>query len=167
MKKNNRGQIKLSFGMIFSIILIIIFLAFAVFAIQKFLGVKNSVETGKFVGDFQNDIDKMWKSSQGSQEKEYFLPSKIERVCFVNYNSAEKGENSEELYKKLKQIYYGDENLFFYPVGSGDGLDATEIEHLDIEKITEEKNPYCVENKKGKVTITISKNFDENLVRIE
>jgi len=164
MKK--RGQIKLSFGMIFSIILIIIFIVFAFYAIQKFLSIKDSVEIGKFVNDLQDDVNKMWTSSQGSQEEEYFIPSKVEQVCFIDYNSASRGEDSE-IYRSLKQVSYGNENIFFYPLGSGKGLDATRIEHLDIEKITSEKNPYCIESKKGKIKILISKNFDEDLVRIE
>lgn len=164
MKK--KGQIKLSFGMIFSIILIVIFLSFAFYVIQKFLDIKNSVEVGKFVEDLQNDVDKMWKSSQGSQEKEYLISSKVEQVCFIDYDSVNKGESSE-LYQKLKQVYYGDENVFFYPVGSGNGLDATEIDHINLEKVTEDKNPYCIESEKGKIKIIISKNFDEDLVQIE
>jgi len=163
---NRGGQIKLSFGMIFSIILIVIFLSFAFYVIQKFLDIKNSVEVGKFVEDLQNDVDKMWKSSQGSQEREYLISSKVEQVCFIDYDSAGRGENSG-LYQELKQVYYGDENVFFYPVGSGNGLDTKEIKHLNIEKITQEKNPYCIKSQKEKINVTISKNFSEDLVQIE
>ena len=162
----NRGQIKLSFGMIFSIILIVIFLLFAFYVVQKFLNLKSSMEVGRFVEDLQNEVDKMWKSSQGSQEKEYLISSKVEQIYFIDYNSESRGKSSE-LYQKLKQVYYGDENLFFYPIGSGNGLDAKMIEHLDIEKITEDENPYCIESEKGKLKITISKNFNENLVKVE
>ena len=77
---NKRGQMNISFGMIFSIILIVVFIAFAFFAIQKFLDIQNSVQVGKFGADFQADIDKMWRGSQGSQENKYFLPSKIKYV---------------------------------------------------------------------------------------
>ena len=65
-----RGQMKLSFGMIFSIILIIIFISFAFYAIQKFLSIQNSVQVGKFVNEFQQNVDKIWKGSQGSEKKE-------------------------------------------------------------------------------------------------
>jgi len=39
-----RGQLKLSFGMIFSIILIIVFLGFAFFGIQKFMDYQKSIQ---------------------------------------------------------------------------------------------------------------------------
>jgi len=163
MKK--KGQIELSFGMIFSIILIIIFLSFAFFVIKKFLDMKDALEAGRFASQLQDDVDKMWKSSQGSQEQEYIISSKIEKVCFADFDSNNAG-NDSELYRKLKQVYYGNENLFFYPVGSGNGIDAIRIEYINIEKITEENNPYCIENN-GKVKLTINKNFDEVLVNIE
>jgi hypothetical protein len=160
-----RGQMKLSFGMIFSIILIIIFLSFGFFVIQKFLDMKNSIEIGKFVERFQFDVQKMWLGEQGSQEKEYFLPLKIESVCFVDFTSQSKGENSIK-YKKLKQVFNENENLFFYPVGSGNGLDSKQIEHLNLERITETKNPFCIDNLNGKIKITIQKKFGEALVEI-
>ena len=82
MKK--RGQMKISFGMIFSIILIIIFISFAFFAIKKFIGIQDAMKIGQFGDQLQSDIDKLWRGSQGSQEVEYFIPSKIESVCFVD-----------------------------------------------------------------------------------
>ena len=96
MKKS--GQVKLSFGMIFSIILIIIFLVFAFYVIGKFLDMKGSVEAGKFIGSLQTDVDKMWKSSQGSQELEYSVPSGIEQVCFADISEPERGAYENEDY---------------------------------------------------------------------
>ena len=75
---------KLSFGMIFSIILIVIFIAFAIYGVKRFLGMQDTVQVEKFKADLQNDIDKIWKANQGSQEREYFVPKKIYEVCFVD-----------------------------------------------------------------------------------
>ena len=156
---------KLSFGMIFSIILIIIFLVFAFYVIGKFLDMKGSVEAGKFIGSLQTDVDKMWKSSQGSYSNPdgYFLPTKVEAVCFADYLSDKRGKDSDK-YRTLKQSYDNEQNIFFYPVGSGQGLDSAKIEHLNIEKITENRNPFCIESSKGKISLTITKNFDDSLV---
>lgn len=165
-KRGAHGQMKLSFGMIFSIILIIIFIAFAFYAIQKFLGIQRAIQVGQFKDNLQSNVDKIWKGSQGSKEVEYILPKKIEYICFVDYNSNAKGEK-ENLYNKLKQAYYEYENLFFYPVGSAEGLDAFELKNINIEKITGNENPFCVENIKGKVKMTIKKDYGEALVCIE
>ena len=157
---------KLSFGMIFSIILIIIFISFAFYAIQKFLGIQDAVKVGQFADGLKSDIYKMWNANQGSQKIEYFLPKKIEYVCFVDYSSPKKGVN-QEFYMELKQLYYEYENLIFYPVGSAEAINAIEIKHIDIEKITEKENPFCVENIKGKVKMTIKKDYGESLVMVE
>ena len=162
---NKKSQMKLSFGMIFSIILIIIFIAFAFYAVQKFIDVQNTVQIGKFSNDFQNDIDKIWKGSQGLQKKEYILPKKIEFVCFTDYSSSGKGLN-KEFYDEFKLVYYENENLFFYPIGSAKGIDAKEIMRIDLTKTTETKNPLCFKNIEGKVSFTIQKDFNEALVTI-
>lgn len=142
MKKGKNGQIKLSFGMIFSIILIIVFLAFAFYAIKTFLGMQNTIQTEKFLSDLKSDIDRVWKSTESSEEKEYVLPSKIDAVCF-------------------RDDEYG--NLFFQ---SDKFFEGGQIEHIDIQNMTFAEDPYCVENIKGKVTLTLVKEIGEALVTI-
>lgn len=164
-KRGNKAQMKLSFGMIFSIILIAVFISFAIYVIVLLLEGQKKDMVALFVNDLRNDIDDVWKSSQSSQEITYNLPNDVEYVCFVDYDSKAKGKN-EAFYSKLKQVYYGDENLFLYPVGSGQGLDSFMINHIDTEKIIERENPFCIENQKG-VKITLKKDFGEALVYFE
>ncbi len=160
-----KAQLSLSFGMIFSIILIVTFISFAFFAISKFLGIQKSVEVGKFLNDFQSDVDRIWQGSQGSEVKTYSIPKKIEYVCFADYTEQERGENSV-LYQRLYEVYYENENMFFYPVGSGEGLDSKELKHIDIKRMTEVENPFCIKNNQGKISFTIKKDFGEALVTI-
>ena len=80
---------KLSFGMIFSILLIIVFLGFAFFAIKTFLGLQSSGGVGNFLSDLQDDVDTVWKVSQAAQTEEYFLPQEIEYVCLIDASSPE------------------------------------------------------------------------------
>ena len=163
----SKGQMQISFGMIFSIIMIIVFITFAFYAIQKFLSIQNTAQAGKFANDLQNDIDKMWKSSQGSQEQEYFLPSKVKYICFANYKDRDVSRGSyANFFDELDQAFFEEENLFLYPVGSGEGFDSVALEHINISKITKDDNPVCFENAKGKVSFTIKKNFGEALVTV-
>lgn len=159
-----RGQLKLSFGMIFSIILIIIFLVFAFYAIKTFLGISDSVKTTRFVNDLQADIDTVWKSAQSSQEQEYFLPSKIEYICFVDFSISEKGEK-ENFYSELKRSYYGSENMVFYPFGSSE-TGSYEIKNIDLIEITQDENPFCIQNTNGKAELTLVKELNDALVTI-
>ena len=146
-----RGQEQLSFGMIFSIILIIFFIVFAFYAIQKFLVIGNTAKIAGFTGQLESDIDKMWRG--------------IEYICFADYNAVKKGPKTS-FYDELNQVYFESENFFFYPVGSSEMLNSKEIKHIDIEKITKDENPYCIKNIEGKIEITIKKDFGEALVAI-
>jgi hypothetical protein len=143
-EKEKKGQLKLSFGMIFSIILIIIFLAFAIYAITKFLGLQDTLKIEGFFDDLQNDIDKVWKGSQASIQIEYLLPKKIDAVCFTDNEY---------------------ENLFFQ---SESIIRGKKIEHIDILEITKngKEDPFCIDNKNGKVKMIIKKDFGESLVTI-
>ncbi|MFH1326732.1 MAG: hypothetical protein ABIH59_01230 [archaeon] len=147
MKK--RGQMKLSFGMIFSIILIIAFLVFAFYAIRMFLGVTDSAKIVKFRENLQEDIDDLWKGTKGSQRIGYELPGKIEKVCF---------KDPERDYEY---------NLIFEPEDSVGGVEPININNIDIDKITEDENPYCIENKNRKINILLKKDFGDELVILE
>jgi len=168
MKKscNRKAQMKLSFGMIFSIILMVIFLIFAFYAIQKFLNISDCAKGGKFIDKLQFDVDKIWKGSRGSQEEIYFLPSKVKSVCFADFSNSAKGED-KSLYRELERGFVEFENMFFYPLFSLDcGIDAKEIKHINLEKTTSSNNPLCFENKKGKVEMTLSKKYGEASVTV-
>ena len=140
--KKNRGAIELSFGTIFSIILIITFIAFGIYGITKFLDLQKTIQVEKFLGDLQEDIDKMWKSSQGSQRVEYTLPTNIAAVCF-------KEDEFENLQFTSNSIIRG-----------------KNIAHIDIEKIIGDDSSLCMQNIKGKVSMTLVKNFGNVLVTI-
>jgi len=142
--KNSKGQMNLSFGMIFSIILIIIFLVFGFYAIKKFVELQQEVQIEQFIEDFQNDVDKMWKSPQGSNEVTYSLPTKITSICFIN---------DEKVYENLR---FTSKNV----------IPGEKINNIDIGKITEEENPFCIENIDGKVGFIITKNYGETLVTV-
>jgi len=133
---------KLSFGMIFSIFLIIIFIAFAFYAIKMFVGMQKEIQIKSFARDLQADIDRAYYGDRTSQNETYVLPNKIEAVCFTNdrFN-----------------------NLVFR---SSELIDEKNIENIDIEKITETENPFCIDNIDGKVKLIIQKDYGENLVTI-
>lgn len=136
---NKKAQMKMSFGMIFSIILIVIFLAFAFYGITNFLSFQDSVKIEQFSSDLQEDINKMWQSSGGSVEADYLLPTKIESVCF-----------QDDEY----------ENLVFH---SNEFVGGKMIEHLNLTKMTGGKE-LCFDNNNGKISFVIEKDYGDALV---
>lgn len=161
------AQLQISFGMIFSIILIVVFLGFGFWGIMKVLSFSDFSQISKFIDGVQKDVDDLWKGTQGvwSPKEGYTVPKKVDYVCFVDFSKDGKGKN-ENLMKELQPYNNGNENLVFLPGGVGEDLNSIEIKHIDIEKITAENNPYCFEEKDGKVKITLEKKYGETLVTI-
>lgn len=146
-KRGNRGQTQISFGVIFSIILIILFISFAVYGISKFMAAANLAKFEKFKSDFQEDIDKMWRSTQGSQKVEYIIPAKISQVCFQDQEDGNMYFNPQEKYREVVLL-----------------------ENLDITKTVAGSTGYpkklCIQTDNGKISMTIKKQYNENLVTI-
>lgn len=167
-KRGKKGAIQISFGMLFSIILIVAFIAVAIYVIIIFLDLRGCAETGIFRGDLQDEIDKAWQGDETSVVFDGELSQKIEKVCFVDVSKEEKGENKEYFASLAKYGYTPKTTMFFYPLKSiCKGQEISEIQHLDIEKISETKNPYCINNENGKVSIKVTKGFYDSLVSVE
>ncbi len=169
LKSRTKAQMHISFGMIFSIILIIFFIAFAFYGIRMFLGFQDSAVTTSFVGDLRADVERVWRSSQTSQVYSYSLPSRVEAVCFGDFSEdVGKGMN-RSIYSELRKTYFAEENLVFYPVKRSD-MESVKIEHLDIFEMTsgtDGQNPLCIPVRDGKLQLRLTKGISNSLVKVE
>jgi|WetSurMetagenome_2_1015567.scaffolds.fasta_scaffold267055_2 hypothetical protein len=137
-----KAQANISFGMIFSILLIIIFLAFGFYAITKFIEMQQTVQIQQFGKYLQEDVDKMWKSVQGSQQVTYTLPKKVTSVCFQN-----------DEFQNLKFV-------------SASPISGKQINNIDILNTIGNQDSLCIINTEGKVKMRLSKEYGETLVTI-
>lgn len=144
-KKNKSGQMQISFGMIFSIILVIVFLAFAFYAIQKFLGMQEEIKMQLFKEDFQKDIDKMWASSQGPERVEYIVSSKIDSMCVFDDR---RGINNFQIYR-------------------GEIVEQVKFEKIDVDKSLVNGSPLCITTENSRISFLLDKKYGENLVTIK
>jgi hypothetical protein len=159
MKKNKKAGIDLSFNVIFSLILIIVFIAVAIYGIIFFLNMQKCSDIGMFKQDLQNEVEGYWRRTgvEINQSLEISLTNEIEYVCFVDFTEEKKGEWSE-FYEDLEWFSYEEENMFFYPPGNAcQGMEGFKIERINIQRITQENNPYCIPNIDGVVTTRIIK----------
>ena len=140
---NKKGQLKLSFGMMFSIMLIIIFIIFAIYGIQKFLSFQKELKYQSFAEDLQHDIDQIWKSSYGSKLVNYNLPTEVKSICFVANDTFE--------------------NLIYKPSFLHEGII---INHLNLAEILKNPKSFCIEGDKGHFSFIIKKNWGEPLITI-
>jgi hypothetical protein len=162
-KRGQQSSFGLSFSMIFSIFLIIIFIITAFIVIGVFFDFDDSVSVAKFYTNFQDDVNSVWRSSSTpSFSHKIKLPKEITHVCFANLSAPITG--SKEIYDQIKYYKYTDSNIFLIPPGAAKDLDINNITHLDIDLITSKQNPYCVPNP---YTITLSKGVRSRLVNVD
>jgi hypothetical protein len=135
------------------------------YIIIKFLGFQNSIKIRQFQTNLQTAVNNIWKSPQGTNDFTYNLPNKIERICIFDVLSNAKGKY-DELYPEFELISQNEKNIFFYPIGSSEGIDGFLLEHINLKNITLKENPFCIENSDGKIQIKLKMNYGENLVQI-
>ena len=159
--RNEKGQIQLSFGMIFSIIIVIATIAIAFYVIVHFLNLSNCNKIGMFYSSLQTSIDSCW---QGGTCQEIFkadLPSGINMVCFGNV-SQEYDTQFEEQALLLKQYSRNNENVLLYPLTKScdSNLVIYKLNHVNINGF------FCVPVKLGKGSVKLLKTNSESSVRL-
>ena len=168
-KKAQGGAFGMSFGVLFSIFLIIFILVVAGIAINYFLNLKKCAQVGMFIDDLQTDVDKAWNSQKFTDNVNYILPGNIEYVCFANLTNGliGGGEIESKVYSDISIYQHANANMFFYPRENACEMPYVNINHINIEKITQSINPYCFKVDGGKITINIDKGFNEALVTLK
>jgi len=160
---NKKGQqtMGLPFGMIFALILIVVFIVFAFIAIGGFLDIEPVIEVGLFYDELQAAVDDARSGQYTEADFKIDLPSGIEKVCFANLSARiTPGKDADALDKY--EVY--DANVFLIPPQAAGNLEFKLIRYINITKITESKNPYCVS---VDVDLRIKKGFYDRLVTIE
>ena len=173
-RKNKRGQMKMSFGMMFSIFLIAVFLAAAVYFVIQMVDIGECAKIGKFIDNLQEDVNQIWNSPGDAQKtppaSEYAIPGKVDMVCFYDAGSPARGKYVDTFPEDLGFYYGKNNNMLFHPEDSGECFEssAVRIKHINATEITKNNNPYCfrVSEKDGvsKVGITMSKDSRDTLV---
>lgn len=160
-----RGQIQLSFGMIFSIIIIVATLLVGGYVVYKFIILKDDASCKIFYQKLQERINDAWRGDGTSidTKKEPLpnLPAKIKSVCFGN--STQIALSNEDKINLEEARDYGDrkDNLFLIPKnGCGEGDFAYRTEHSINDGF------FCSDVVKGKISVFIKKERTESLVRI-
>lgn len=134
MKRGKRGQtiFGMSFGVIFSIILIIAIVFVSFFAIKKFLDLNECAQAGLYFDDFQKEVSRAWTSDKYSDTFEAAPPSGTEYVCFGNLTILSTG-GSADLQQNLNDLRLdkGD-NIFLFPPENNCGIDTHFVEHARV-----------------------------------
>ncbi len=164
--KKAQGAIEMSFGTIFSILLIIFFVAIAFIVIRYFLNIQDCAKVGMFLDELQTEIDKTWNSQSNTISFKGSLPTGIEYICFADLSKPLKGEYEGDISMNIG-VYKGQKaNLFFYPREKSCKIAYKNIAHLDTQDIIKDKNPNCIKTDNSEINFKIKKGFNEKLVTI-
>lgn len=158
---NKKGQIEMSFGMIFAIFLIVATVAVAIYAITYFVNSGKCVELGLYYQDVKEEVNKAWASEITQKTISGTLPSKIEKVCFGSLESDYSGfekehDNIERLSRRSTN------NAFVYPAEKACGKESASanLEHVKIDSF------FCVDNGDEGAKIKLSKSTSDSLVNV-
>jgi hypothetical protein len=164
MEFGKKGQqtMGMPFGIIFAIFLIVIFVVIAFIAVGFFLDTGRSAGVGLFYRDLQDAVDQAWNGQAGEFSFEIDLPKNIDEVCFGNLSDTI--TNVDSKYNQILNYDVYDANTFLVPPENAQNMQWKLIKHINISKITENQNPYCVPAD-GK--LRIKKGFYDRLVTIE
>src|SRR3989344_6512006 len=148
--KKGQGVFGTSFGVIFSIILIVALIGVTIYAIAFFLNLSGCTIIGLFYDSLQDEIDRAWNSgiysdTLGKIPMEELEKAGIEVICFGSLESSARPGPDEQNRTELKDALFGnDDNLFLSPTNKAcDGeLASYNIKHVQIEEF------FCVETDK-------------------
>jgi len=170
------GQVMhLPFGMIFSMILIAVFVFVIFFVIRNFLVMRDCTEINLFISDMKENINNVWHAQAAGMNFSAAMPKMIEAVCFANLSaskklmgSAEERNFADAVWKEISRYKGSENNFFLWPFRAvricKDLSFRYTIAHIALPG---DANPKCFKNDGGKITIGLEKKQGEALVRIE
>ncbi|MDP4039905.1 MAG: hypothetical protein Q8P57_04995 [Candidatus Pacearchaeota archaeon] len=166
---NKRGVLSLSFGMIFSIIMIIAIVGVASYIIISFIGLGSDTEVVLFHQEFQETIDEIWGSAITNKVFSFNLPGNIELVCFGDLKGSTYELQYKEEYDEFKEFSSNFEkentNRFIYPMKFAGDFAFSEVDRISLTGLGSDFE--CFEVKSGKIEVRLEKGDFDSSVRIK
>src|SRR3989338_2314213 len=146
-----KGQLQLSFGMIFSIIIIIATLAVAFYVIRVFLTTSDCEQIQILYRDLDKEVDAVWRSPAAQTTFIHDVPSSIRSLCFGDPRLLSPKKYPRES-AELARYAFPDRNVHATPENDcGKSATAHSLAHVSF------TSPFCVSPIKGKISLKLSK----------
>ena len=145
------------------VILIITFVAVAIYAITIFMDLRCKTEKAQFIKTLEGKVSELHRSSiLGANYKfEELAPGcSVEKICFWDPSKSATGSD-KEIASKLKKVD-SRHNFYYYPRDST--LPSVEIKYVDMDSFT--GNPYCISVADNKIKMLLEKKEGSSLVSI-
>lgn len=157
--KEKRGQLDISFGMIFSIIIIIAIIAVSFYVIQYFTKLSTCTSTGLFYEALEKEVNAAREATTSRQLFSADLPKSVDYLCIGNMTLLSKTEDKTRFDALYKIYRLSNNNVFVYPQNKGcQTLNSKTIDYIETSDF------FCVKSNKGRVSLLIQKDaFDRNV----
>lgn len=166
-----KGAIEISFGMIFSIIIIVAIVGVATYAIVYFLDLGKATEMSLFHQKFQETIDDVWSASITDKVVSFTLPAGIELVCFGDLSSNSWDINYEDERRNL--IRYASNydkqntNRFIYPIEKAGDFAYKKVDKIDLSELGTGTDFECFETRNREIRVRLEKDTFDSLVKVK
>ena len=177
-RANKKAQIMgMSFELIFSLILIAVFIYAAFMGIKYFMATADKAKISSFIADLRSDVEGAGIAQGISKPYDFYLPKGIKWVCFANesltagdFNGKEYRTDCQEFISRYLVTFNNTSmNLFFCPPKGAYSVNAAFQAMIDCKGndcLKFPSNPYCIPNKDGKVTIRLERESGEEKIRL-
>ena len=161
---NKRGALELSFGMIFSVIIIIAIVGVAIYAITTFLNIGKTSQIGLFHQRFQETVDDVWASSITNRVVSFSIPKSVKLVCFGSLSGSTYNPQYEDEFRELKRYSSNFEqqntNRFLYPSDKAGEFAYKKVEKVDLSGMLNGFDCFPVDSGTVKIRL-IKEDFDK------
>jgi len=162
LKRGQRkGQLELSFTIIFSIIIIIAIIGVGFYVITYFVNLSRCTDVGFFYNDLQKRVDKAWASEISQEVFTSKLPGGIEEACFGSLNDSNVVSYKEE-YEFLRRYLNLNKNVFLYPPARACDVKLSyyDLNHAQFAEF------FCVPVTDDKISVKLTKGSFDALVKV-
>ncbi|MBU2522814.1 MAG: hypothetical protein KKE23_00805 [Nanoarchaeota archaeon] len=173
LRLNSKGQIMgLPFQLIFSIILIAVFIFAAFYGIKYFLERSEQVQVGQFLSDLKSKVNIALQATEKSEIYTFALPNGVKKVCFSNFNYLNYNKSYCPEFETYREAARRDgSNVFFCPPSGASNVGALihyriDCDGTDCLQFPSKPQPYCISNDDG-VKVTLERNLGEAYVRLK
>ena len=133
-----KGVTAQTFTFIFALILMALILGYGVKSLVRLKAVSEDVEIGDFVFRIRDQVDAMYSFEIGSsKEADFFLPKKVERVCFFNSGESITAVGMDEPLRQYVESAEG-KNMLVMP-----SVFAQNVFSIDHLRSGGEEHPLC------------------------
>ena len=167
--KSKKGQVmELPFQLIFSLILIAIFLYAAFTGIKYVLERGDQARIGEFLVDLKSKVNSAWQATEIENTYSFEIPKRIKLVCFGDLKKKINNTVCPDFDIYREQAVSQGSNLFFCPPKGAYSVGSPVHFKIDCNgnDCLEFKQPlYCVSNE-GKISIRLEKSLGSKKVSL-